>query len=387
MSRAGRGQPHGYRPLDRIGRRPRAGSSPRTGRSCSATPPSATEAANEAVRLLTTIGDSWGMVHAEAMLGAIAQAEQRFQRLREVPVGARRCRRDGSGPRPAALHLTTLGGSNNEPATTRGTIDTLNRAIDAAKVSGDRASRHRARAPGPDLRGTERRTPRERCSNRTDGGYGAPGGRRRSAQPMPPRRHTVGATTLTAPTRRPSATTPTAPTGWRRFSTRLAAPTTGRSRCSRRTRWPCWRPSRAGSTRRDNCSDRRRPDVSDPARHRRHRPDRRTPGARARRREPGRYGSYPAPGGVRQRHGTGVDIASTHDDGHVGQGARRGGAARHQPQLRPGTRRRPGRRRRDPRVPARRLDRGDGTLGIGQVHVAAPRRRPGTCRRGAGDAR
>ena len=38
----------------------------------------ATRDATEAVRLLTPIGDSWGMVHAEALLGGIAQAEHRF---------------------------------------------------------------------------------------------------------------------------------------------------------------------------------------------------------------------------------------------------------------------------------------------------------------------
>jgi predicted ATPase len=39
---------------------------------------SATRDATEAVGLIAPIGDSWGMVHAEAMLGGIAQAEHRF---------------------------------------------------------------------------------------------------------------------------------------------------------------------------------------------------------------------------------------------------------------------------------------------------------------------
>ena len=34
--------------------------------------------ATEAVGILTPIGDSWGLVHAQAMLGGIAQAEHRF---------------------------------------------------------------------------------------------------------------------------------------------------------------------------------------------------------------------------------------------------------------------------------------------------------------------
>ena len=39
----------------------------------------ATRAATEAVSILSSVGDSWGMVHAEAMLGGIAQAEHRFE--------------------------------------------------------------------------------------------------------------------------------------------------------------------------------------------------------------------------------------------------------------------------------------------------------------------
>jgi predicted ATPase len=39
----------------------------------------ATRDATEAVGVLAPIGDSWGMVHAEAMLGGIAQAEHRFE--------------------------------------------------------------------------------------------------------------------------------------------------------------------------------------------------------------------------------------------------------------------------------------------------------------------
>ena len=46
------------------GRWPPASCSRRTARSCSATPPAPTAAAEEAVDLLTPIGDSWGMVHA-----------------------------------------------------------------------------------------------------------------------------------------------------------------------------------------------------------------------------------------------------------------------------------------------------------------------------------
>ena len=46
----------------------------------------------EALGILTTIGDSWGLVHAQAILGGIAQAEHRFDDAIDALSGLRRIR-------------------------------------------------------------------------------------------------------------------------------------------------------------------------------------------------------------------------------------------------------------------------------------------------------
>jgi predicted ATPase/DNA-binding SARP family transcriptional activator len=98
---------------------------------------SATRAANEAVELLTPIGDSWALVHAEAMLGAIAQAEHRLTDaagfLSRAATASERLGFLGQ----AALHLTTLGRVEQRAGNNEAAIDTLNRAIVAANTSGD----------------------------------------------------------------------------------------------------------------------------------------------------------------------------------------------------------------------------------------------------------
>ena len=134
---------------------------------------SATAAATEAVRHLTPIGDSWGLVHAEAMLGAVANAEHRFAdaaaaltRAAEL-LRAARVRRPGRAapddPRP-------------RPATVRRpdqAADTLARAIQAATTGGDlriaaTARIHLART----LRGAGDEARRGPCSRRTTAGTG-----------------------------------------------------------------------------------------------------------------------------------------------------------------------------------------------------------------------
>ena len=97
----------GYRRSGCTGSRPRACSSRRTARSCSATPAAPPRRRTRRSRLLTPIGDSWGLVHAEAMLGAIAQAEHRFDdaatSLSSAAAASERLGFLGQ----AALHLTT----------------------------------------------------------------------------------------------------------------------------------------------------------------------------------------------------------------------------------------------------------------------------------------
>ena len=97
----------------------------------------AAEDANEAIRLLRPLEDSWGLVHAEAMLGAIAQAEHRFGDAAEHLARAA-ARSEALGfVGQAALHLASLGRVQQRAGQTHDAIRTLNRAILAATNSGD----------------------------------------------------------------------------------------------------------------------------------------------------------------------------------------------------------------------------------------------------------
>ena len=97
----------------------------------------ATRAATEAVRLLTPIGDAWGMVHAEAMLGAIANAEHRFGDAADALTRAAALSERLGFAGQAALHLTTLGRVPQRSGAPGQARDTLARAIQAAATAGD----------------------------------------------------------------------------------------------------------------------------------------------------------------------------------------------------------------------------------------------------------
>ena len=92
----------------------------------------AAAAADEAVRLLTPIDDSWGLVHAEAMLGAIAQADHRFgdasHYLEHAATASERLGFLGQ----AAYHLTRLGRVQHQAGQLQAASETLTRAIQAA---------------------------------------------------------------------------------------------------------------------------------------------------------------------------------------------------------------------------------------------------------------
>ncbi|HMI24220.1 MAG TPA: BTAD domain-containing putative transcriptional regulator, partial [Streptosporangiaceae bacterium] len=92
----------------------------------------AAAAADEAVRLLTPIGDSWGLVHAEAMLGGIAQAAHRFddagRYLENAAAASERLGFLGQ----AAYHLTRLGRVRHQAGQPQAASETLARAIHAA---------------------------------------------------------------------------------------------------------------------------------------------------------------------------------------------------------------------------------------------------------------
>jgi predicted ATPase/DNA-binding SARP family transcriptional activator len=98
---------------------------------------SAARDAHQATQLLTPIGDSWGLVHAEAMLGAIAQAEHRFVDATEHLTRAAATSELLGFVGQAALHLASLGRVQQRAGDTHAAITTLNRAILAATNSGD----------------------------------------------------------------------------------------------------------------------------------------------------------------------------------------------------------------------------------------------------------
>ncbi len=97
----------------------------------------AAAAAEEAVQLLTRLGDAWGLLHAEAMLGTIAQAEHRFEdAARSLAAAAAAAGRLGF-PGQAALHLTTLGRVDQRRGHHEAAAGSLQRAVAAATEGGD----------------------------------------------------------------------------------------------------------------------------------------------------------------------------------------------------------------------------------------------------------
>jgi predicted ATPase len=93
--------------------------------------------ADEAVRLLTPIGDSWSLVHAEAMLGGIAQAGHRFDEAgRYLEHAAQASERLGFGGQ-AAYHLTRLGRVRHQAGQLPAARATLELAIQAAVRGSD----------------------------------------------------------------------------------------------------------------------------------------------------------------------------------------------------------------------------------------------------------
>jgi predicted ATPase/DNA-binding SARP family transcriptional activator/predicted negative regulator of RcsB-dependent stress response len=94
-------------------------------------------ACDEALRLIVPIGDNWGRIHAEAMLGGLAQAEHRFadaaEHLEQAAEAAHRL-----GFRAAeAHHLTNLGWAEHQVGDQQRATATLERAIDVGRSTGD----------------------------------------------------------------------------------------------------------------------------------------------------------------------------------------------------------------------------------------------------------
>ena len=94
-------------------------------------------ACDEALRLIVPIGDNWGRIHAEAMLGGLAQAEHRFAdaaaHLEQAADAAHQL-----GFRAAeAHHLTNLGWAEHQLGDPQRATATLERAIDVGRATGD----------------------------------------------------------------------------------------------------------------------------------------------------------------------------------------------------------------------------------------------------------
>jgi predicted ATPase len=97
----------------------------------------ATRDATEAKGILTSVGDSWGLVHAEGMLGGIAQAEHRLDdAARALSRAAEESRRLGFLGQ-AALHLATLARVHQRAARHDDAVASFDLAIAAAGASGD----------------------------------------------------------------------------------------------------------------------------------------------------------------------------------------------------------------------------------------------------------
>jgi len=93
--------------------------------------------AAEAVRLRTALGDAWGLVHAEAMLGTIAQADHRLADAATSLARAAATAEQLGFLGQAALHLTTLGRVQQRAGHHGEAAATLERAIAAAVGCGD----------------------------------------------------------------------------------------------------------------------------------------------------------------------------------------------------------------------------------------------------------
>jgi len=97
----------------------------------------ATRSGEEAVRILTPMGDSWGLVHAKAMVGGIAQAEHRFDEAIGALTGAAEESMALGFPGQAALHLASLARVQQRATLLADAAASFDQALDAATASGD----------------------------------------------------------------------------------------------------------------------------------------------------------------------------------------------------------------------------------------------------------
>ena len=103
-------------------------------------------ASQEALKLIRPLGDNWGLIHAEAILGGLAQAEQRFaDAVDHLERAAEAAGNLGFGA-AAAHHLTNLGRIHQEAGDLGSARAALHQAIAAAQAVGDARTAAYARA-------------------------------------------------------------------------------------------------------------------------------------------------------------------------------------------------------------------------------------------------
>jgi predicted ATPase/DNA-binding SARP family transcriptional activator len=103
-------------------------------------------ASQEALKLIRPLGDNWGLSHAEALLGGLAQAEHRFaDAVDHLERAAEAAGNLGFGA-AAAHHLTNLGRIHQEAGDLGSARTALHQAIAAAQAVGDARTAAYARA-------------------------------------------------------------------------------------------------------------------------------------------------------------------------------------------------------------------------------------------------
>ncbi len=91
----------------------------------------------EAVEILTPMGDSWGLVHAMAMLGGIAQVEHRFEDAIDALSSAAQESTALGFLGQAALHPGSLARVQQRAGDVAGATASFEQALSAATASGD----------------------------------------------------------------------------------------------------------------------------------------------------------------------------------------------------------------------------------------------------------
>ncbi|MBK5288406.1 MAG: transcriptional activator domain-containing protein, partial [Acidimicrobiia bacterium] len=100
-------------------------------------PGGAATACAEASRQLERVGDPWLLVHTEAILGAVAQGEQRFADACDHLARAATQSEQSGFAATEAYHLANLGRAQQQHGALPAAADTLHRAMDVARGTGD----------------------------------------------------------------------------------------------------------------------------------------------------------------------------------------------------------------------------------------------------------